>query len=119
MHGEAVAEMEKVVARVKAPEHWSASPILAYAYAAAGRRAEALKILAEQKTHARRGYVSPFNFAIIYTGLGDKDKAFEYLNKAVDEGSQVMPLFPKRPLFDGLHSDPRYTELLRRMNFPM
>ncbi len=59
--------------------------MLAYAYAMAGRRDEALKILDEQKRLAAQGYISPYNFAIIYTGLGDKDKAFEWLEKGYEQ----------------------------------
>lgn len=116
MYPEALAEMEKAVADDKAPERWDRLPILAFAYAVAGRREDALKILEEQKRLAKQGYMSPYNFAIIYMGLGDKDKAFEYLNQAFDEHAQPLYLFPHRPMFDSLHSDPRYTELLRKMN---
>jgi len=116
MYQEAIAEMQKVVARENAPERWDTYPILAYAYAAAGKRDETLKILNEQSELAKKGYISPYNFAIIYTGLGDNDRAFEYLNKAYEEHAPVLQHFPSRPMFDSLHSDPRYTDLLRRMN---
>ncbi len=79
-----------------------------------GQRDEALKILAEQKRLAKQRYIGSYNFAIIYTGLGYKDRAFEYLNKAHDEG-RILVQVPSRPLFDSLRSDPRYTELLRRI----
>jgi serine/threonine-protein kinase len=113
---EGVAELQKAVALENAPERWDRLPMLAYAYAAAGRRGEALKILDEQKRLARQRYISPYNFAIIYTGLGDKDRAFEHLNKAYEESAGGLSHFPVRPMFDTLRSDPRYTELLRRMN---
>ncbi|HET9531419.1 MAG TPA: winged helix-turn-helix domain-containing protein [Blastocatellia bacterium] len=116
MYGEAIAHMQKVVAWDNAPERWDRYPILAYAYAVAGRRDEALKILDAQKQLAKRGYISPFNFAIIYTGLGDKDRAFEFLNKAIEERAPMLHHFPSRPIFDSLRSDPRFTELLRKMN---
>lgn len=116
MYEEAIAWMQKVVAKDNAPERWDRHPILAFAYAVAGRRDEALKVLEEQKRLAKSGYISPFNFAIIYTGLGDKDRAFEYLNQAIEERAPMLHHFPSRPLFDSLRSDPRFTELLRRMN---
>ena len=118
MYQEAIAEMQKVIARENAPERWDTYPILAYAYAAAGKRDEALKILDEQSELAKKGYISPYNFAIIYTGLGDKDRAFEYLNKAYEEHAPVLQHFPSRPMFDPLHSDPRFADLVRRMNLP-
>jgi TolB-like protein/DNA-binding winged helix-turn-helix (wHTH) protein/Tfp pilus assembly protein PilF len=116
MYQEGVAEMQKAVALDNAPERWDRYPVLAYAYAVSGKRDEALKILNEQKQQAKQRYISPFNFAIIYTGLGDRDRAFEYLNRAHDERVYVMNQFPGRPMFDSLRSDPRYKDLLQRMN---
>jgi TolB-like protein/DNA-binding winged helix-turn-helix (wHTH) protein/Tfp pilus assembly protein PilF len=116
MYQEGVAEMQKAVALDNAPERWDRYPVLAYAYAVSGKRDEALKILNEQKQQAKQRYISPYNFAIIYTGLGDRDRAFEYLNRAYDERVYVMNQFPGRPMFDSLRSDPRYKDLLRRMN---
>jgi tetratricopeptide (TPR) repeat protein len=118
---EGLAETQKGIALddtlAKTPERWDRYPMLAYAYAVAGRRREALKILDEQKKLAQQRYVSPFNFAIIYTGLGDKDRAFEYLSKAVDEHVRLIAREIKvRPRFDSLRSDPRYPVLLRHMN---
>lgn len=117
---EGVAEIEKGMALDKTldktPERWDRYPLLAYAYAAAGRRDEALKILGEQQTLAKQGYVSPYNFAIIYTGLGDKDQAFEWLTKSVEDRIMIIYHLKTRPLFDPLRSDPRYPELLRKMN---
>ncbi len=120
MPAEGVAEMQKGLALdvslAKTPERWDRYPLLAYAYAVAGRRDEALKILDEQKRLAKQRYVSPYNFAVIYTGLGDKDRAFEWLTKSVEQ--RTLPIFrvKSRPLFDPLRSDPRYADLLRRMN---
>ncbi len=116
MYQDGVAELQKAVALDNAPERWDRYPMLAYAFAASGKRDEALKILDEQKRLAKQSYISPYNLAIIYTGLGDKDRAFEVLNKAVDEDVYVMNQFPGRPMFDRLRSDPRYMDLLRRMN---
>jgi tetratricopeptide (TPR) repeat protein len=110
-----IAELQKAVALDNDPERWDRYPVLAYAYAVSGKRDEALKILAEQKRLAKQRYIASYNFAIIYTGLGDKDRAFEYLNKSFDEGSPLVQV-PSRPMFDSLRSDPRYTELLRRIN---
>jgi hypothetical protein len=78
-------------------------------------RAE-LKVLGEQQRLAKQRYVSPYNFTIIYTGLGDKDQAFAWLAKAIEERSQLLSHLKSRPLFDPLRSDPRYAELLRKMN---
>ena len=118
MYAEAIAEMQKVIANDNSPQRWDRYPILAYAYAVAGKRAEALKILSDQQALAKTTYVSPYNLAIIYTGLGDKDRAFEYLEKTFAERTVVLHHFPSRPMFDSLHSDPRFAELVRKMNLP-
>jgi len=118
MYAEAIAEMEKVIANDNTPQRWDRYPILAYAYAVAGERSKALKILSDQQTLAKKTYVTPYSFAIIYTGLGDKDRAFEYLDKTLAERSPLVHHIPSRPLFDPLHSDPRFAELLRKINLP-
>ena len=104
---------------VKTPERWDRYPLLANAYAAAGRRDDALKILAEQQRLAKQRFVSPYNFAIIYTGLGDKDQAFEWLRKCVEQHTLILVHLKSRPLFDPLRSDPRYADLLQRMNLAL
>jgi serine/threonine protein kinase/tetratricopeptide (TPR) repeat protein len=118
MYAEAIAEMEKVIANDNSPQRWDRYPILAYAYAMGGDRSKALKILSDQQSLAKTTYVSPYSFAIIYTGLGDKDRAFEYLERTVAERSPMVHHFPNRPMFDPLHSDPRFAELLRKINLP-
>jgi serine/threonine protein kinase/tetratricopeptide (TPR) repeat protein len=92
---------------------------LAYAYAAAGQRANAEKILRELLQKSKTGYVSPYMVATIYAGLGDKDNAFEYLEKAYQEKSPDIPYFLKADLrVDSLRSDPRFQDLLRRVGLP-
>ncbi len=117
MYMEGIAELEKAVALDNAPERWDRYPMLAYAYGVAGRRVEALKILQEQKRLAKQRYIANYNFAIVYTGLGELDLAFEYLNKAYDDGYPLI-VVPSKPLFDKLRSDPRYTALLERISRP-
>jgi len=116
MYEEGIAEMRKALEIDNAPERHGGYPMLAYAYAMAGKRSEALKILHEQEQAAKERYISPYNFAMIYTGLGDKNRAFEYLNEALDERAQPLVHLKSRPVWDPLRSDPRYAELLRRIN---
>ena len=113
---EGVAEIEKAVTLDNAPERWDRQPLLAYAYAVTGRRTRALKILNEQKSLAKQGNISPYNFAIIYTGLGDKDRAFEWLEKGCEQRTPLVYRLKSRPMFDSLRSDQRYADLLRKMN---
>lgn len=120
MPSEGVAEIQKGIALdaslKKTPGRWDRYPLLSSAYAANGQRDEALKILEDQQALARQGYVSPYTFAIIYTALGDKDRAFEHLAKCIDERIMIIYHLKSRPIFDSLRSDPRYVELLRKMN---
>src|SRR5262249_20833100 len=116
MYEQGIAELQRAIDRSNAPERWDRWPMLAYAYAVSGRRDEALQILDEQKKLAQHSYISPYNFAIIYTGLGDKDGAFEWLEKAYQDRSEALSHFKSRPIFDSLRSDRRYPALLRKMN---
>ena len=90
---------------------------IGYVHAAAGRRAEALRVLAELNERARRQYTSPYGIALIHTGLGDKDRAFEWLEKAFQDRSSWLIYLKVEPLFASLQSDPRAADLLRRLNF--
>jgi tetratricopeptide (TPR) repeat protein len=70
------------------------------------------------KGQAREHYVSSFTFAVPYARIGDKDRAFENLTKAVDERYPSMIFVQIEPVFDDLRSDPRYGDLLRRIGLP-
>jgi TolB-like protein/DNA-binding winged helix-turn-helix (wHTH) protein/Tfp pilus assembly protein PilF len=111
MYEEAIAEWKTAHALGRP----GAQAGLAYAYALAGRKDEAQKILEELKEAAKQRYVSPFGFALIYMGLGDKDQAFECLNKTADEDPYRIAFIKADPRFDRLRSDPRFDALLRRM----
>ncbi len=87
---------------------------LAYAYAAAGRRAEAEKLLAQMISLSKRRYVSPLYLATVYTGLGEKEQAIEQINKAYENRHPGLVLIRVWPLFDSLRDDPRFQNLLRR-----
>jgi tetratricopeptide (TPR) repeat protein len=91
---------------------------LAHAYALSGRRAEARQILMDLNERAKRSYVSPGAVADLYFLLGDKDRAFVLLEKALDERDNMMVLLKVEPMFDPLRSDPRFTNVLRRIGFP-
>jgi serine/threonine protein kinase/Tfp pilus assembly protein PilF len=105
---QALAEAEKTTA-IKSS--------LGYLYAALGKKAEALKILHELQKRSKEQHVNPVAFAQIYAGLGDKDRAFEFLEKQYQETGSLNMLKTFEEL-KGLRSDPRFTDLLRRMNLP-
>jgi eukaryotic-like serine/threonine-protein kinase len=91
---------------------------LAYALAKSGQRDEALKLIDELKHKAEREHINTFHFAVIYIGLGNKDEAFFWLGKGVDEGSIGFEQLDVHPWFDELRSDPRFNALLIRAKTP-
>ena len=92
---------------------------LAHAFSTTDRRNQAEKILRELQTRAKTDYVSPYMIAGIYASLGNKDKAFEFLEIAYKEKSPDVAYFLKADLrIDTIRSDPRFQDLLGRMNFP-
>ena len=114
---EAIAEFQRALELENSvAENWCN---LGHAYAQAGQRSEAEKIIARLKKSSQQNYVPPYNMATIYAGLGDKDKAFDWLNRAYDERSDNLVLFIKvDPQMDNLRSDSRFGELLRRIGLP-
>lgn len=92
--------------------------ILGLAYGLAGRKAEANKVLDELLKLNKTRYVTPAAFVNVYIGLGDKDKAFEWLEKAFQERSNYVAYLKVFPIADPLRSDPRFSDLLRRVGLP-
>jgi pentatricopeptide repeat protein len=88
--------------------------VLARAYARAGRRAEALRILDELIRRRHDGYVAPAPFVHAYVGLDDHDKAFVWLERAFQEQSNISRYLRTHPTFDPLRTDQRFLNLLRR-----
>jgi TolB-like protein/DNA-binding winged helix-turn-helix (wHTH) protein/Tfp pilus assembly protein PilF len=114
---EAISEYQKAVELSEGNQDPAAA--LAHAYATISRRAEAKKILHEWQRQSQTSYVSPYMISTVYASLGEKDKAFEYLEKAYAEKSSDLSYFLKSDLrIDNLRSDPRFLDLLRRMSLP-
>src|SRR5215813_4240098 len=116
MFSEAIAEFEKT--REMAPSQTFAVAGLAHAYAAARKRIEALQVLNELQAMSKRGYVSSFDIAIVYMGLREYQKAFEWLEKAYAERSGWLVYLNRDPRFDEVRSDARFQELVRRVGLP-
>ena len=91
---------------------------LARAYAVAGNRAAARKLLGELQQASKRIYVSPISFAQVHLGLGEKDQVFAWLEKAFTERTGQLLNMTIDPGSDPLRADPRFQDLLQRMNFP-
>jgi tetratricopeptide (TPR) repeat protein len=97
------------------------SPVLAEearVYALSGRRAEALQTLNRLLDLSKRMQVSKYVIATVYVSLGDNDKAFEYLGRAVEEHSFLLGFLKIDPEMDPLRKDARFAQLLQRMRFP-
>ena len=86
---------------------------LGYVYAISGKRDEALAILSKLKTS--KEYVSPTGLALLYTGLGDKEAAFQWLERAYAAHDSQLQYIKVDPRYDSLRSDRRFADLLRRM----
>ena len=97
------------------PLMWAA---LAHSYGKAGRTKEALQILDDLTSLAERKYVAPHFFAGIQIGLGENDRALEYLEKSYEEHSHWLIYLPIDPSMDNLRNDPRFQDLLRRVGLP-
>jgi tetratricopeptide (TPR) repeat protein len=90
---------------------------LAYGYAVTGHRDDAKRLIETLVASDRTRYLPPFHIALAYAGLGDKDAAFRWLDRAYNERASFMDGIKVTPGFKVLHSDPRFAALLKRMHF--
>src|SRR5437762_5253444 len=115
MQQRAIEELE--TAHRDEPDDVFVLGLLGYGYAATGRRADALKILQRFDEMEKRRYVSRAARVYVYAGLGDKDKAFEWLEKAYQERSDALAWFRQEPESKSLRTDPRFAVLMRKIGF--
>jgi TolB-like protein/DNA-binding winged helix-turn-helix (wHTH) protein/Tfp pilus assembly protein PilF len=108
----AIAELETVTQEEENPDTMAE---LAYAYALSGRREEAEKVLHDLKGISERRSTQAFDYALIYTGLGNKDEAFEWLEMAYREHSGPLAGLGVDPRWDSLRADRRFADLMGRM----
>ena len=111
MYREAIDEFQQGVKLSGNPLMLS---LLGHAYAASGKKAEAQRILGELNQQKQR-YVSPYTIATIYAGLGEKDQAFRWLEKAFEERDIWLMNLRIDPLLKPIRSDQRFTSLLQRL----
>jgi len=115
MYPEAIAETR---AAIELRYGSSAKGYLGLWLAKSGKRDEAAKLLSELKQEAARGYVQGYTFALIYIGLGDKEEALNYLEKHMSSRAETANSYAVAPELDDLRSEPRFKEMLKRMNLP-
>ena len=110
----AIPDLEKAAA-MEAPPF--ATAYLGYAYAATGDRARALAAIEELKKRTVRGYVPPFNLAIVHLGLGELERAMDLLEQASAAESQWMMYLKTDRIFDPLRAQPRFIALMKKCRF--
>ena len=97
-------------------EIWSA---LGHAYAVSGNKAEAQKVMDRLQDPKALSYVAPYNAEIVYAGLGNRDQTFAWLDRAYKQRSYYLPVYLTTDArLDGLHGDPRFLDLRRRIGLP-
>jgi serine/threonine-protein kinase len=115
-YAEAIAEFQKAVDfSARRPVYLAG---LGHAYAVSGQPENAGEIIAELSALSGRSYVSARGIAEIYIGLGDKQLAFEWLERAVEQRNGWLFHIDTNPRYDSIRSDPRYADLVRRIGLP-
>jgi eukaryotic-like serine/threonine-protein kinase len=113
----AIAEGEKGVKLSGGSSLMSAA--LAQTLATAGRRKKAIQILDDLTKLTKQKYIAPYFFAGMHIGLGEDERAIEYLEKSYEEHSHWLIYLHIDPGMDGLRSNPRFQDLLRRVGLPL
>jgi adenylate cyclase len=112
-------QFQEAVAHLEAAAHKERTPtmlgFLAHVKAAAGRRREAEKLVQDLESLATRRYICPYEVATAYASLGNRDRAFEYLHKGMDDRADCMAWLRAEPWMDSIRSDPRYNRLLEEV----
>ena len=116
MPNDAIAQLQQAVAEAKGGSFFLAA--LGHAYASAGRKSDAEQVLQTLSKRSKDSYVSAFDVGGIYAGLGEKDKAFLWLDKAAAERSSFLVYSKWEPRLDPLRADPRFPQLLKRIGLP-
>ena len=97
--------------------HPSQLAYLGRALALSGKKQEAMKILHQLKAISNTGYASSISFAVIYSGLDEKEQALESLEESYRERCNNLVFINVQPVFDCLRSSPRFTDLIKKMDF--
>lgn len=100
------------------PEDANTLSQLGHTYGILGRKEEAYKTIAQLKDRSILNHVLPSNIAAIYAGIGERDRAFEWLEKGYGERDENLLFLKVEPSWDSLRRDPRFVNLLGRIGFP-
>ena len=115
-HDEALAELQKI-GKIRG-ENLAEIPLAGYLYAVAGKSVEARQVLEASQRTAKNHYVAAYDFANIYAGLEDNNKAFEWLEKAFSDRDTTMTFIKVDQRIDSIRSDPRLAKLIERVGIP-
>jgi TolB-like protein/DNA-binding winged helix-turn-helix (wHTH) protein/Tfp pilus assembly protein PilF len=113
MHSEAVEEAKKAA---ELSGNSQSHAYRAYALARWGKFSEARQVLNELLKTSTETYVPPYNIALVYHALGERDRALDYLEKGFSERDVRMVFLKVEPYWDTLRSEPRFIDLIKRMN---
>jgi TolB-like protein/DNA-binding winged helix-turn-helix (wHTH) protein/Tfp pilus assembly protein PilF len=117
MSQEGLAELQEAVS-LPGGDSGLYLPWLGYAYARSGKRTEAIRVIQVLKAREQESFSSPTWIAVVHCGLGEKDQALAWLERAYQERDPFFPNVTVEPAFDPLRSDPRFQELDRRTRLP-
>jgi TolB-like protein/Flp pilus assembly protein TadD len=115
LHAEAIESLKTCVSKSDRNPHMLAA--LGYVLARSGRTAEAIRVIEELKDRLAHSYGTPFNIAMVYAGLSQKEETLEWLETAYEDHSMWLIFVNTYPIFDFLRPDPRFKDLVRRMGF--
>ena len=115
MHAEAIAAATK--AKELSKVNSESIALIGYSQAKSGETEKARAVLDELLKLSATRYVPPYNFALIYNALGESDKALDYLEKGFAEKDVRMVFLKVEPKWNNLRNEPRFVDLMRRMNF--
>jgi TolB-like protein/Tfp pilus assembly protein PilF len=115
MYPEAISETRTAIEKRNGS---SAKGYLGLWLARSGKRADTLQLLNELRQESVQDYVQPYTFALIYIGLGDKEEALNWLERQMLAHAETANQYAVAPELDGLRSEPRFKEMLKRMNLP-
>ena len=118
MYSEAIAEFKKSIPLTPAAESTLSKAGLGHVYALIGKKSEARLLLDDLKQLSAKEYVAATSVALIYAGLDEKDEAFAWLDKALEQRAFQLQWIKLDPRWDNLRSDSRFQDLLRRIGLP-
>lgn len=115
MHTEAIEAATK--AKETSDGNAEAVALIGYELARSGERKKARAVLEELRQMSKTRYVPPYNFALVFNGLSEREKALDYLEKAFAEKNALMVFLKVEPKWNNLRSEACFIDLMRRMNF--